>query len=189
MMNICVIVFCALSYFTQGFVSKNFKNFDLRRSFNRYVNTADDPDVVWSPHSVLGLEKKAVNNKDGLNSNVVGNEDKEKKRQDELIRLAAVAMKAKALEQEEKKKETAENRSKDNVNVREMLVSKKSGILGELLSLDDLSPPTFNEDTDAFEKTQIKPTESESKGGSGVQDMLDTIITMLAKVKSLFIYR
>mmetsp|Transcript_16547 Transcript_16547/g.15889 ORF Transcript_16547/g.15889 Transcript_16547/m.15889 type:complete len:333 (+) Transcript_16547:86-1084(+) len=175
-MNICVIVFCALSYFTQGFVP-NIKNFDLRRSFNRYVNAADDPAAVWSPHSVLGLEKEVLNDKDGLNSNVVGNEDKEKKRKDELLRLAAVAMKAEALEQEEKKNETAK---KDNVNMREMLGSQKSGV-GELLSLDDLSPPMLNEDTDAFKETQVKPTESESKGGSGVQDMLDTIITMLAK--------
>jgi hypothetical protein len=175
---VCVIVFCAcLSCFTQGFVSRFSV---LRRSSDRYVNAADELVTVWTPHSILGNQGAAIKEQEGLNSS-----DKEKKRQDELIRLAAVAKKAEAQEQEAKQKESAQTLSskrKDDVNLREMLVNKKSGVPGELLSLDDLYLPV-NEDTDAFEKTQIKPAEAESKGGSGVQDMLDTIVTTLAKVR------
>lgn len=174
---VCVIVICAcLSCFTRGFVCRFSV---LRRSSDRYVNAADEPFTVWTPHSILGNQGTAIKEQEGLNLS-----DKEKKRQDELIRLAAVVKKAEAQEQEAKQKESAQTLSskrKYDVNLRDMLVGKKSGVPEELLSLDDLYLPV-NEDTDVFEKTHIMPAEVESKGGSGVQNMLDTIVTTLAKV-------
>lgn len=143
--------------------------------------------------------KKEVNEKEALRLKAVAkeNEEKEKamgfanaeiekavaerKRQEELLRLTAVARKAEAQEQEAKERESTEK--KNDFNMRDMLINKKSGIPGELLSLDDLTAP-LNEDKDVYDEMQVKSTSTESDENkrSKVQEMLDTAIIILAKV-------